>query len=78
MLIGLSSSDAIGRFALGADVVEAVSRGALSVRLAKWRERKGGLAFAEPFIEVVGYAGANPGLQHYEPFISCPITPEFP
>jgi hypothetical protein len=55
--VGLGSDGAIGHFALGADVVEAVSHDALSVRLAKRQAQKKGSAFAEPFLEFGGYAG---------------------
>ena len=57
MLVGLDSGGAVGRFTLGADVVEVVSHGALSVRLAKRQAQKKGSAFAEPFLEFGGYAG---------------------
>jgi len=57
MLISLGSGGAIGRFALGADVVEIVSHGALSVRLANKTGAKKGSAFAKPFLKFGGYAG---------------------
>jgi len=55
VFVGRGSGGAVGRFALGADVVEVISHGGTRCCLAKRQAQKKGSAFAEPFLEY--YAG---------------------
>ena len=57
MLIGLGSGGAVGRLTLGADVVEVVSHGALSVRLAKRRAQKKVQLSLNPYLNLVATQG---------------------